>query len=1039
MAFEEVLVKWEADNGNLKNVMAENIELNMKLEKAVKESNREINKAFDNASKSVDGFNKEIIEGTKKQKEYGQEQDKTVKSTNSLTEGFSKLKGGFLAFTAAIGAAGGLKALISARLEINKQAKAVRALTDETKTASREITKEIRAIAKVYEKDFNEILIASNAVAKEYGKTQTEVLAQIRKGFKAGSDINGEFLDILREYPTQFRAAGLSADQMFKLINRSVKEGIYSDKGADVIKEGTLRLREMTEATKKALDGIGLSSVEIEKSLDEGSKTLFEVIQEVSAKLDELPPQSAKVGTAIADIFGGPGEDAGLRFITLLKDIDGELENVSDEVTDGEDALINYYKAVDGLTVSLTGGNGQLSKFRSGIINTATSFINLLTRINEIKASDELKQQQIELNAIVGAIQKTNVGEELRLRLLGRLQEKYPDFLKNLDKEKVTNEQLATRLQEVNTQLEKKILLQLREEELTPLFEKRLTLQRRELDLLTRIEKLQKKTKEERIQGALLGSEGVDPLIGTQQALDRTREKIEEVSSSIRSVTEEFDKLGVTAEETSSKIEEATVIQGQEKAGKDGYIAGLKKQLEEISKQIDAAPDDPKLRKSLLSTQSRIQEELAKALTITEESGYIEFLEKSIQDISEEIKKAPNDPALIRSLLSVKKDLEEKLANVYDVFLDVPESLKASEVLKSRIKERIEEIKNAVSDSINESTEEEEGSEGSFLQRLLGIDSGTEDEVVRALERTIKNVQSILLQDSQFRQKIAQDNIDALDRQISNQQQNLEIQASLAEIGLANNVGRAQEEIDRLNDLRNRELANKREALRAEQRLATVEQSVSLISSAANIFEAFSKIPFIGVPLAIASIGTMFAAFASSKARSAQLSQQEFFDGGFSEDGGFTGSGSIFGESTQVGKKPYKYHKQEYIANHENTERFKPLFQAMESGKLKGMSDIIVPSLDHYPGLKTPHVPFYNLNSLREAKSNEQAELMNRAFQLSNSGVIQELSQLNKTNEKHYQYVKDTGQIVQLPDGRLLIRQGQNTRYIKNNENWPKG
>ncbi|MEB3375611.1 hypothetical protein SFC43_28545 [Bacteroides sp. CR5/BHMF/2] len=62
--------------------------------------------------------------------------------------------------------------------------------------------------------------------------------------------------------------------------------------------------------------------------MQSGSITTFEVMQLVSEKLNELPESSAAVGTAIADIFGGPGEDAGLKYIRTLKDISTNLDEV---------------------------------------------------------------------------------------------------------------------------------------------------------------------------------------------------------------------------------------------------------------------------------------------------------------------------------------------------------------------------------------------------------------------------------------------------------------------------------------------------------------------------------------------------------------------------------------------------------------------------------------------------------------------------------------------------------------------------------------
>lgn len=190
---------------------------------------------------------------------------------------------------------------------------------------------EIQATADMYDKDFKETLISVNAVAKQFGIEQEEALKLVQDGFIAGADANGEFLDNLKEYPAYFKEAGISASQFIAITAQANKSGIYSDKGIDVIKEGNLRIREMTVSTAAALDGIGISSKQVQKDLQDGSKTTFQVMQEVSAKLGELPASSQAVGTAIADIFGGPGEDAGLQYITTLKDIDTNLDSVKDK------------------------------------------------------------------------------------------------------------------------------------------------------------------------------------------------------------------------------------------------------------------------------------------------------------------------------------------------------------------------------------------------------------------------------------------------------------------------------------------------------------------------------------------------------------------------------------------------------------------------------------------------------------------------------------------------------------------------------------
>ena len=212
-------------------------------------------------------------------------------------------------------------------VEATKLTKDFTGLTGDELKAARN---EVQALADMYDKDFKEVLQSTNAVSKQFGLSFQESLALVKDGFVAGADVNGEFLENIKEYPAYFREAGISASEFIAITTQANQAGIYSDKGIDVIKEGNLRIREMTTATADALEGIGISSKKVQEELANGSKTTFDIMQEVSAKLAEFPESSSAVGTALADIFGGPGEDAGLQYILTLKDIDTNLDNVKE-------------------------------------------------------------------------------------------------------------------------------------------------------------------------------------------------------------------------------------------------------------------------------------------------------------------------------------------------------------------------------------------------------------------------------------------------------------------------------------------------------------------------------------------------------------------------------------------------------------------------------------------------------------------------------------------------------------------------------------
>lgn len=190
------------------------------------------------------------------------------------------------------------------------------------------VRNEVQILSDTFEGSFNETLIAANTLARQFGITVKESLDLIKEGYIAGADITGDFLGNVKEFSTFFKDAGLQADEFIAILAQSTKDGVFSNKGIDAIKEATIRLREMTTATSDSLKGIGIDSEQVQKDLVSGSKTMFQVIQEISKRLSELPAQSSEVGAAIADVFGSQGEDAGLRYITTLKDINTNLETV---------------------------------------------------------------------------------------------------------------------------------------------------------------------------------------------------------------------------------------------------------------------------------------------------------------------------------------------------------------------------------------------------------------------------------------------------------------------------------------------------------------------------------------------------------------------------------------------------------------------------------------------------------------------------------------------------------------------------------------
>jgi len=291
----------------------------------------------------------------------------------------------------------------------------------------------IKGLSDAYEKDTKQMSEAVHNFSQGMEIDFNSALDLVKKGFLDGADANEEFLDKLREYPVLLNEAGFSADEAIALMTQEVKSGIYSDKGVDAIKEANLRLREMTPAAQQALEAIGISSDKVQEELTNGSKTTFNVMQQVSEKLSELPPQSAEVGQAIADIFGGPGEDAGYKYLANLQNINLETSKLTDssnEYLKAKKLEIEANEAMNLVWLKLTGTGSSLNQFYSKlklgvaqllggqkdlttqfedqadkVINLNKELVPLTEEYDELKSKSELsKNEQNRLKTVISEI-----------------------------------------------------------------------------------------------------------------------------------------------------------------------------------------------------------------------------------------------------------------------------------------------------------------------------------------------------------------------------------------------------------------------------------------------------------------------------------------------------------------------------------------------------------------------------------------------------------------------------------------------------------
>jgi TP901 family phage tail tape measure protein len=125
----------------------------------------------------------------------------------------------------------------------------------------------------------------------------------------------------------------------------------------------------------------------------------------------------------------------------------------------------------------------------SGFLEWMEKAVSKAAEWTEIPVSKKLQEEQASLNLLVASITNAANSQETRNTFIKELQKEYPDFLGNLDAEKVTNEELSKKLKEVNEQYENKILLAVKEEKLAENYKERTDLKLEELRIIKEIAK----------------------------------------------------------------------------------------------------------------------------------------------------------------------------------------------------------------------------------------------------------------------------------------------------------------------------------------------------------------------------------------------------------------------------------------------------------------------------------------------------------------------------------------------------------------------
>ena len=236
-----------------------------------------------------------------------------------------------------------------------------------------EISAKIHELSTVFNEDSIKIAKAANSMTKQIGGSFESNLSILKDGFEKGGNLNGDMLEQFSEYSAKMRESGLNASQTMALLIQANKQGIFSDKAIDSIKEATQALNEMGPSQLDALKGIGVTQAMLK------DKTPFEAIQLISKSLKNATTQARQL--VMADIFKGAGEDGGMFFLEGLGSVDLDITKL--QSFQAMDAGMNTWLANFQSKIADTMGSLPIQDI-AAFTMTVMGMISILTTLNGV-------------------------------------------------------------------------------------------------------------------------------------------------------------------------------------------------------------------------------------------------------------------------------------------------------------------------------------------------------------------------------------------------------------------------------------------------------------------------------------------------------------------------------------------------------------------------------------------------------------------------------------------------------------------------------
>lgn len=215
---------------------------------------------------------------------------------------------------------------------------------------------------------------------------------------------------------------------------------------------------------------------------------------------------------------------------------------------------------------------------------------------------------------------------------------------------------------------------------------------------------------------------------------------------------------------------------------------------------------------------------------------------------------------------------------------------------------------------------------------ILGIrlQPGQEEAIRRSIGSIINSLNELAqarIDEAEAATRSAQEKVSAAEDALSKEEE-------FAKQGLANNVDLKKQELATAKKLRDDAAKEEAKARKAQIYLDSAVQLSGLITSSVNIFKSLSSLGPIGIGIAIGTIGLMFGAFATAKARALKAAEPPKLRKGRKFDGPTHEQGNE--DLAFDGRRVFAVEKDEWLIGTEHSKEHDRFLANLNRGKYKG-------------------------------------------------------------------------------------------------------